>query len=174
MRRGSPLLALFALSGFVGCLPSPGPFFLAAREGRVVDRDIGAPIAGAWVVEWYRGAGVPGDTQPEYHARLVRTDARGRFTLPRELAPSVRMWTLRTYGPTYSFYHPDYGLVHGGGPKDDGRVQLSGSRTEAELRRLDLAPYCRGERRGDGARRLAALACPARATDGPRREVHAD
>ncbi len=157
-----PLLALVAI-GLVacgGCVPSPGPFSLAAAEGTVVDRDTGRGIADAWVVQWYRGGGVPGASQPEYHARFAQTDAAGRFAFASAPAPSPRMWMLRTYGPSYSFFHGDYGLLHAGvqaGPE----VSLSGSLRDAALRRADLDPYCQGRIRGPGARRLAELACGA-------------
>ncbi len=145
--------------GLLACLPSPGPFVLAAAEGRVVDRESGDGIPEAWVVEWYRGAGAPGGSQPEYHARFARTGANGAFRFDRRFAPSPRIWLLRTYGPSYSFFHPDYGLVHGGRPAEGEAVLLRGSRGEAELRHADVAPYCRGDLRGAGAQRLAELAC---------------
>lgn len=142
-----------------GCLPSPGPFVLAAVEGRVVDEDSGEPIGGAEVIEWWRGAGTS-DVAPHYHARWATTDAEGRFALPRELAPSLRMWLLRTYGPDYSFYHPFYGLEHGARATPDGDLVLRGSTRRAEQRRQNLIPICRGERDDPGARHLAEIACP--------------
>lgn len=162
LASGMPLtlLALIAvgLAACGGCVPSPGPFALAAAEGRVVDRDSGNGIPEAWVVQWYKGGGVPGASQPEYHARFARTDAAGQFRFEREVAPSPRMWLLRTYGPSYSFFHPSYGLLHGG-VQTRGAIELSGSLRDAELRRADLAPYCQGRIEGAGARRLAELAC---------------
>jgi hypothetical protein len=144
-----------------GCLPSPGPFVLEAVRGRVTDEDVGAPIAGATVVEWFRGAG-SGDTQPVYHARWTTTDADGVFALPRETSPSLRMWLLRTYDPVYSFYHPDSGLEHGGGRPEQGEVLLRGSRGRAAMRLANLDPICRGERDDAGSRHLAEVACGAR------------
>ena len=156
MRRLSGVLLAALL---MGCLPSPGPFVLRAAEGRVTDRDTGAPVREAWVVEWYRGAGTPGASQPEYHARFTQTAVDGSFSFERRIAPSPRIWLLRTYGPSYSFFHPAYGLIHGGTPAEGEIVRLSGSQREAELRHADLAIYCRGDLRGSGARRLAELAC---------------
>ena len=101
-RRG--LLATLC-AALARCVPSPGPFVVGAVEGRVVDEDSGAPIAGAEVIEWWHGAGVGGPA-PHYHARWTRTDADGRFALPRECAPSARMWLLRTYGPTAELERP--------------------------------------------------------------------
>ncbi len=172
------LLAAAAALAACGCVPSPGPFVLDAVAGRVVDRDTGAPIAGAEVVQWWRGAGVPGASQPEYHARWTSSDDRGAFAFPRRVAPSARMWLLRTYGPTFSFYHPRYGLVHAGpgvsvpastgdagsregAPARSAIVALRGSLDEAPQRLDDLAAWCRAGHAGAGARHLSAIACPA-------------
>ncbi len=155
------LLAALALAPLAGCVPGPGPFVLDAVEGRVVDRDSGAPIAGAEVIEWWRGAG-SGGPAPHQHARWTTTDADGRFALPREMSPSPRMWVLRTYGPTYSFYHPRYGLEHGGERPERGDLVLRGSLAVAEQRLANLAPICRGERDDPGARHLAEVACAER------------
>ena len=162
--RGSPrrlrCLAWLSLLLCGACVPSPGPFVLEAAEGRVLDADSGRPIAGAEVIEGYRGAG-GGDVAAHYHARWVTTDERGRFALPRELSPSLRMWLLRTYGPDYSFYHPSYGLEHGARTAADGSLELRGSTRQAEQRHQNLWPICRGERDDPGARHLARIACPA-------------
>lgn len=158
-RLAAPLLALALLGS--GCLPSPGPFVLGAIQGRVLDEDTGRPIAGAEVFEWHRGAG-RGGSQPIYHARWTQSDEQGRFALPRACSPSPRMWLLRTYAPTYSFYHPDYGLERGPASVDPEALVLRGSRRRAEIRRGDLAPYCRGEHDDAGSRHLAAIACPER------------
>ena len=150
-----------------GCVPGLGPFVLEAAAGRVVDEDEGAPIVGATVVEWHRGAGT-GDTQPVQHARWTTTDAEGAFALPREMSPSLRMWLLRTYPPVYSFYHPDYGLEHGGGKPEQGELVLRGSRRRAAIRRANLDPICRGERDDAGSRHLATIACEGRVPRAPR------
>jgi hypothetical protein len=143
------------------CQPSLGPFVLEAAAGRVVDDDTGAPIADAEVIEWHRGAG-SGGSQPTYHARWATTDASGGFSFSREVAPSVRMWLLRTYDATYSFYHPDYGLEHAGSMPEEGSLVLRGSRARAAMRRANLDPICRGEADDPGSRHLAAVACPSR------------
>lgn len=140
-----------------GCVPGLGPFVLSEARGRVLDRDSGEPIPGAEVLQWYRGAGRLGGPPPVYAARWSHTDADGRFEFPRQLAWSVRMWLFRTYGPTYSFFHPSYGLVHGGGAGGD--VELRGSLRDSAQRLADLDPLCGGETRDAGSRRLAAVGC---------------
>jgi hypothetical protein len=159
-------LVLAASLALSGCVPGPGVLVMRAAEGRVLDRESGAPIAGATVIEWWRGAGRGGGPQPTYHARFTRTDADGRFGFPRAIAKSPRMWLLRTYGPSYGFFHPDYGLVRGGEPAAGAAVELTGSLAEAELRRADLAPVCAPRPREAWERELAELACPPR----PRRD----
>ena len=160
LARWAALAALAVLPS--ACVPGPGVLVLRAAEGRVVDRESGAPIAGATVIEWWRGAGRGGGPQPTYHARFATSDPGGRFAFPRALARSPRMWLLRTYGPSYGFYHPDYGLVRGGEPSVGAPVALTGSRAEAELRRADLAPVCAPHPRERWQRELARVACPAR------------
>lgn len=156
-RRSAFAVGMLCLVGS-GCLPSPGPFVLEAVTGRVIDEDSGAPIAGAEVIEWWRGAGAS-DVAPHYFARWASTGADGRFALPRRLSPSPRMWFLRTYGPSYSFYHPDYGLEHGARAQAEGGLALRGSTRRAAQRRENLAPICRGERDDPGARHLREIAC---------------
>jgi len=154
---------LAALAGMLlACVPGPGPFVLPAAEGRVIERESGAPIAGATVIEWWHGAGRGGGPQPTYHARFATSDASGRFGFPRALAPSPRMWLLRTYGPSYGFFHPDYGLVRTGEPPPGQTPVLRGSRQEAELRRADLAPVCAPRPDERWQRELAPIACPPR------------
>ena len=160
--RGLRVAALCV--ALAGCVPSPGPFVLDAVEGRVVDEDSGAPIAGAEVIEWWRGAGTGGPA-PHHHARWTRTGADGRFELPRECAPG-RMWLLRSYGPSYSFYHPEYGLEHARLRETPDGALMSGSKHRARERLANLDPICRGERDDPGARHLANIACP---DDAPRR-----
>jgi hypothetical protein len=160
LARQAALAALVALAS--GCVPGPGVLVLRAAEGSVVDRESGAAIAGATVIEWWRGAGRGGGPQPTYHARFATSDPGGRFAFPRELAPSPRLWLLRTYGPSYGFYHADYGLVRGAEPPPGAPVELAGSRAEAELRRADLAPVCAPHPRERWQRELAQVACPVR------------
>lgn len=158
------------------CAPAAGPFVLEAASGRVVDEDTGEPIPEATVIEWYQGAGRFGGPQPSYHARFARTDDEGRFSFEREIAPSLRMWALETYGPRYGFYHPSYGLESetprrvssGSGTRDEeaGRAHAEALRLEGSLRRahlrLDaLQPYCAGRREDDAAaEHLREIACP--------------
>lgn len=161
--------AVFSAGGLLltacllGCVPSLGPFVLDAAEGRVRDRDTGEPLRDAEVIEWYRGAGRMGGPQPELYARFARSDAGGRFAFPRQTAWSARLWLLKSYGPAYSFYHPSYGLEHGArrSPASD-ELLLEGSLRDSAARLEALAPWCRGEHEGRGARRIAELACPPR------------
>lgn len=151
---------LLTVGMLTGCVPSLGPFVLDAAQGRVRDRDTGEPLRGAEVIEWYRGAGRMGGPQPELHARWARTDTEGRFAFSRELAWNARLWLLKSYGPSYSFYHPSYGLEHGARRAAEGGLLLEGSLRDSALRLEALAPWCRGEHEGAGARHLAEAACP--------------
>lgn len=159
-RRAWTVLALVA-SSFAACVPGPGPCRLDAAQGRVVDRDTGEPIPGALVIEWWRGAGRMGGPQPVYHARFAETDAAGRFAFERAYAPSVRMWTLRTYGPSYGYYHASYGLVRGAdGPAAGGEIALAGSLRDSAARFAEIEPLCGGRADDDWERALARAACP--------------
>ncbi len=133
-------MAALPLAG--ACVPSPGPFLLPEVRGRVVDGDRGGPLPDALVVEaWFGSAPAGADRRPVYHARATRADDQGRFHLPRRLAPSPRMWLLRTYGPDYRVFHPARGLL---GPRvtadAPGALRLEVPRTPpppaSELRRL--------------------------------------
>jgi hypothetical protein len=168
-RRARRRLGVAAAAALAwACVPSAGPFRLAAAHGRVVDAESGAPVAGAEVIEWYRGAGAFAGPQPVYHARWATSDSDGRFAFGATCAPSPRMWLLKTYGPDYSVYHPRYGLQHGARREGDSLV-LAASLARAEQARADLAPICRGERDDPGARHLAGLACPPSAPRRPSR-----
>lgn len=162
--RSLPWVLVVAAGLASSCVPGLGPFRLAEAHGRVVDRDSGAPVEGALVLQWYHGASAGDGPRPEYAARWTTTGTQGRFAFASALAPSPRMWLLRTYGPSYAFHHPELGLVRGArpDPEDPGALLLLGARSEAELRRPDLAPYCRGEIQGAGARELARVACEPR------------
>jgi hypothetical protein len=151
------LVALLA----VACVPELGPFRLAEVRGRVVDADTGAPLAGALVIEWHRGAGPGGASQPVYHARWATSDPAGEVHLAASVVPSARMWLLKTYEPDYALFHPSYGLQRGTRRAGD-RLVLRGSLARAEQGRADLLPYCRGEHTDAGARRLAEVACAER------------
>lgn len=158
IRTSHPLLA-FALLTLAGCVPSPGPFRLAAVAGQLVDRESRGPIADAHIFQVYRGAGSPGADPHVYHARWTQTDARGNFAFDSELAPSVRMWLLKTYGPRYDFYHPAYGLVRGP-TTAEAAVVLEGSLDQAEQRRMDLQVFCGSIADDAGSQRLREIACP--------------
>jgi hypothetical protein len=155
----SRTLLSFALLSLVGCVPSPGPFHLAAIEGQLIDRESRTPIAGAHIFQVYRGAGAPGADPNVDHARWTQTDARGNFVFVSQIAPRVRMWILKTYGPRYDFYHPEYGLVRGP-TTEEAAVVLEGSLDQADQRRMDLQVFCSSTADDPGSRRLRALACP--------------
>jgi hypothetical protein len=156
--RRSVAVAMLTL---LGCSPGLGPFVLPSVEGRVTDRDDRAPIAGAEIVQFHRGAGTLGAEPDVLHARWTRTDGQGRFAFAAELVPSARMWLLETYGPRYDFYHPDYGLVRGP-TTDAAHVTLEGSLDQAEQRRMDLQVFCASADDDPGSRHLREVACPAR------------
>jgi hypothetical protein len=157
MRR-SVAIALLVLAG---CVPGRGPFVLPTVEGRLVDRDSRAPIAGAEIVQVYRGAGTAGAEQPVVLSRWTQTDPEGSFFFASETS-GPRMWFLKTYGPRYDFYHPAYGLVRG--PSTDAsQVLLEGSLDQAEQRRMDLQVFCSSKADDPGSRHLRTVACPQRA-----------
>jgi len=141
--------------------------FLDAARGRVVDEDTGEPIPDARVIQWWHGAGAMGEPAPSLHARLAVSDERGRFAFERALAPSPWMWVSRTYGPTYGFYHPSYGLETGTPRRvetpgaHEPALVLQGSLRRSHLRLAEVRAYCHGRREGDAAApRLREIACP--------------
>jgi hypothetical protein len=131
---------------------------LPAVEGRVVDADTGEPVAFAEVFEWWHGAGRMGGPQPVLHARWTTADEAGRFGFDRDFVASLRLWFLKAYGPSYSFFAPRYGLQHGPVP-GEGELVLRAFLGRAPQAIADLDPICRGERDDPGARHLAAIAC---------------
>ena len=149
------------------CVPSLGPLRLPAATGAVVDATSGEPVADAEVIEWWRGSGRMGGPQPVYHARWSTTGPEGDFAFPSALAPSPRIWVLRTYGPAYSIYHPDYGLQHAG-VRENPPLLLRLDRAAAAQGAAELAALCR-EADDAGSRHLAGLACPARPERDPAR-----
>jgi hypothetical protein len=149
-----------AAAFLAGCVPSLGPCVLEEASGRVVDRDTGEPIAGATVIERWRGAGRMGGPQPDVHARVAKSDAEGRFVFVRSGARNPRLWFTKTYGPTYDFYHPSYGLEPGGEARPGEELVLRGSLRDSAARLAELPPYCLGRREGALARRLVEAACP--------------
>jgi hypothetical protein len=69
------------------------------------------------------------------------------------------MWILKTYGPRYDFYHPEYGLVRGP-TTEEAEVVLEGSLDQAEQRLMDLQVFCSSTADDPGSRRLREVACP--------------
>ena len=156
-----PWVLAVAACASTACSSGSDAFRLPAISGRVVDDTSGEGIAGAEVIEWFRGRSGGADTlRNVVHARWTTTAADGSFSFPAA-SSKAKGWSRASYGPSYSFYHPSYGLVRGGGPVD-GRVRLQGSLARAELALADLAPYCSGELQDAGARRLAEVACAGR------------
>lgn len=151
-------LVAFALLCLVACVPSPGPARLAAVEGQLIDRESREPIAGAHVFQVYRGGGAPGADLKVVHARWTQTDARGNFVFVSEIAPSARMWLLKTYGPRYDFFHPEYGFVRGP-TTEDAALVLEGSLEQAQQRHMDLQVFCNSADDDAESRRLREIAC---------------
>jgi hypothetical protein len=152
----------------LACVPSAGPFRLAAAQGRVVDVSSGAAVPRAEVFQWYRGARGASDAHPTYHARFTRADESGRFAFPAELVTSPRIWLLRTEGPSWGVYAEAYGFQRPRPVAEGDDTLLRLSPADAAARRASLAPFC--DRRSDDAasRRLAALACDPLAASTPR------
>lgn len=153
MRRTRIALFLGLLAA--ACSPGVGALPLAEASGVAVDRETGEPIRGAWVVQWVFGAAIPGAERPELSARFATTDADGRFAFAAAAIARPGFWSEGVSGPTYSLFHPSYGLVHGG----DRPSRLSASLRDSALRLADLQPFCSGARSGEGAKRLARRAC---------------
>ena len=129
---------------------------LPAVRGRVVDRETGAPIAGAIVVELWREAGWMGEPARAESARFATSDAAGRFELaPERGAPGSNP-------PVYMFAHRDYGLVHAGEVAPvDGAIELRGARGEVTPSQ-NLAALCELPPREDWERDLARRLCALR------------
>jgi len=167
--RGRAALLACLLSS--SCAPSPGPFRLAAAQGRVVDVASGTPVPRAEVFQWYRGQRGASDAHPVYHARFTQADGGGRFAFPAETVTSPRIWLLRTEGPSWGVYAEAYGfqrprpLASDAASGDDAAMATRRDTllrlvpADAAARRASVAPFC--DRRPDdpGGRRLAALAC---------------
>ena len=161
MRRAHGL-AWLALASTLACLPSPGPFRLDAVRGRVLARESSAPVAGVVVVQTHRGAAAPGATQPVYYSRWTTSDDDGHFSFAEESAPSLRMWLLETYAPTYELYHEAYGLQRDRGRQHEQTLILRVAADRVAQARGDLAAYCRADRDDAGAQEIVARACSAR------------
>jgi hypothetical protein len=122
----------------------------------VVDRDTGAPIAGALVVEeWRTGATVPTDAPPVAHARFATSDAAGRFRFEAE---SSGLRCAARERRSYAFAHPDYGLVRAGEAEPG---TLSGSRNDSASQRA-LDALCETAPSGAWQREIATRACSSR------------
>ncbi len=158
---------LVAMAPGIACAQA-GVLRLDEVRGRVVDRDDGAAIADALVLEVYVRGGPSDAVRDELHGRTTRSDERGRFHFAAATA-AVAPGLGEVHGPRLAFFHADYGFVRGARPDpgDASQHLLKGSKAEAALRRADLAPFCRGEHRGAAARELARVACP----DRPRRSA---
>ncbi len=139
-------LLLGACSGRLG---------LPAAEGRVEDRATGAAIADALVVESYRW-GAPGgaDVRRIAASRATRTDPAGRFHFAARSLTGPSLWLRRSYGPSYTIFHPDYGLQRSRG---DGALRLDRARRDAA--RADLMAFCRDPGDDPGSVALADAAC---------------
>lgn len=158
--RTSPLLVAVVLL-VCGCTSTLGPTSLGAVEGRLIDRETRAGIAGAEIVQVYRGRGAPGAEPPVQHARWTVTDVEGRFVFDAESVADPGMWLVETYAPRYDVYHPAYGLVRGP-TTEASRVLLEATLRQAEQRRMDLRVFCSTTRDDAASRHLREIACEAR------------
>jgi hypothetical protein len=157
MRRFPPLAAAALL--LLSCVSGRGPCSLPAVAGRVVDRDTGAPIAGALVVEESRGGAVPSDAPPVSHARFATSDAEGRFAFDAAAAPGLGCASRGRR--SYAFVHPDYGLVRGGEAASAHEIALGGSRNDSASQSA-LGALCEIAPSGAWEREIAKRACASR------------
>jgi hypothetical protein len=159
VRRLTPL-SLVAAALLLSCASGRGCCSLPPVEGRVLDRDTRAPIAGALVVEQWRGGLAPSDEPPVLHARFATSDPAGRFALEAARAPGLR-FAFGGGRPRYAFVHPRYGFVRAGEPAAAGGLVLEGSRADVASQRA-LAALCETAPRNDAERELASRACAGR------------
>lgn len=149
-----PLLAAIAV-GFGGCE-------LPAVRGRVVDRESGAGVAGAIVIEQWREAGWMGEPARVVRARTASTDVGGRFSIPSARTAALDGPIGGDHAPVYVFVHPEYGLVHAGEVAPaNGEIRLEGSRGEAAARQA-LVALCETVAREPWERDLASRVCDRR------------
>ena len=122
----------------------------------MIDHASGAGVAGAHVIEWYRAGSLTGaDVMNVLHSRATQCDDTGHFVFPAGIAPGPGLWIRKSYGPSYSVYHPDYGLQHA---RAGSELHVDRSRTD--VARDDLAALCRRGGDDPGTRRLIEVACP--------------
>lgn len=117
--RLATLSLLVALSFLMaGCTIIPRSYSAAPLGGRVVDRETGQPIAGAYVVATYvLKMGMEGGASTPLHYEETRTDHEGRFhfngfeTTRAPTPRAARNATLQNEDPSLHFfaegYHPD-------------------------------------------------------------------
>jgi hypothetical protein len=153
----TPLVASLAL---LSCVSGGARCALPAAQGRVVDRETQAPIAGALVVEEWRGGG-PSDAPRVLHARFATTDAAGRFAFAAERAPSLGFALRGARGPHHAFVHADYGFVRGDEAGRAGELVLDASRGDAAAGAA-LAALCETAPTGAWQREIAKRACASR------------
>jgi hypothetical protein len=142
------LVAATVSAAAVGCE-------LPAVRGRVADRESGAPIEGAIVVELWREAGWMGEPAHAEHARFATSDSAGRFEMAAERGPLFGS----ERPPVWVFAHPEYGLVHAREVEPaGGSVELRGARGEIAAQQA-LASICESPPREDWERTLASRVC---------------
>jgi hypothetical protein len=149
--RDALLVAAAAIVA-VACAPLP------AVRGRVVDRDNGAGVGGAVVIEWRHGGGAMGEPQRSLATRFAETDADGRFAFAPSSA-SCAAW--RADAPSYGFVAPHYGLVRAGVLATGSPIELRGSRDEAAAQSA-LASLCESAPREEWERTLRSRVCSSR------------
>lgn len=143
------LVLALALVGFGACELPP-------REGRVIDRETSAPVAGAQVIELWQAGRALSDVAATRHVRRSTTDAEGRFILGAER--SMRT-TQAARTPGYVIAHPSYGVVRFGEPRAaDSTLEFAISRDDVAARNA-LAALCESPPREDWERDLAASLC---------------
>lgn len=151
MRRLAVALAL-CLCGASCSLP--------AVRGRVVDRETRAPIAGALVVEEWRGGAVPSDAPSLVFVRFATTAEDGGFAFESTSAPGLGFTLRGARGPIYSFSHLDYGWFAGDLGPPAGAIELAGSRGNPAAGRA-LEALCETAPRGEWEREIQSRACVA-------------
>ncbi len=145
----------------IGAIVLALPLLLAARcslpaiEGRVLDRETRAPIAGVRVIELWRGGRAWSDVAATLATRSATTDAAGRFSFSEQ--SSARGGAEQ---PTYVFAHSSYGLARHDLPPagDAGPPVFLLSASDAAARSA-LATLCASATREEWERELAREFC---------------